>query len=85
MYDAEPTLPRFPESGDLVGLLSEHGRGLAIIQAFTGQVCGVYRCGQGKRVWFAVDCGGAELNAAEVRGLVEERAHRRLLATMPVI
>ena len=85
VYDAEPTLPRFSESGELVELLTEHGRGLALIQAFTRHVCGVYRCGQGKRVWFAVDCGGAELNAAEVRGLVEECARRRLLATMPVI
>lgn len=86
VYDAEPALPYFPESGELVGLLSEHGRGLALIQAFTRQVCGVYRCGQGKRVWFAVDCDGAELNAAEVRGLVEGRARRRLsVPTMPVI
>ncbi len=77
VYDAEPTLPRFPESGELVELLTEHGRGLALIQAFTRQVCGAYRWGQGKRVWFAVGSDGAEFNAAEVRVLVAERARRR--------
>ncbi|GAA1110401.1 hypothetical protein GCM10009642_55940 [Nocardiopsis metallicus] len=86
VYDAEPTLPRFPEGGELVELLTEHGRGLALMQAFTRQVCGAYRWGEGKRVWFAVDSDGGELNAVEVRGLVEERARRWLPAhTMSVI
>lgn len=86
VYDTEPTLPCFPESGELVDLFSEYGRGLALIQAFTRQVCGVYCYGQGKRVWFAVDSDGTELNATEVRGLVEERARCRLPEpTMPVV
>ena len=86
VYDAEPTLPRFPEGGELVELLTEHGRGLALIQAFTRQVCGAYRCGRGKRVWFAVAPGEAELNFTAVRGLVEERARRRLsVPAMPAI
>lgn len=86
VYDTEPTLPRFPEGGELAELLTEHGRGLALIQAFTQQVCGAYRCGQGKRVWFAVDPEGAELDAVEVRGMVEERARRWLFVpTMPAV
>ncbi|WP_233570981.1 ATP-binding protein [Nocardiopsis sp. Huas11] len=77
VYDTEATVPVFPRGWELAEAVVEHGRGLGLIQVFTHEVCGAYRCGEGKRVWFAVALDGGDLHADEVRRLVEERARRR--------
>jgi hypothetical protein len=81
VYDTEATVPVFPRGWELAESVVKHGRGLGLIQVFTREVCGAHRCGQGKRVWFAVALNGGELNADEVRRLVEERARRRTEGT----
>ncbi|WP_304453091.1 ATP-binding protein [Nocardiopsis sp. YSL2] len=77
VYDTGATVPTFPQGWDLAEAVAEHGRGLGLIQAFTREVCGAYRCGEGKRAWFAVAPDGGELDADAVRCLVDERARRQ--------
>ncbi|WP_150241383.1 ATP-binding protein [Nocardiopsis quinghaiensis] len=77
VYDTEATVPVFPQTWELADAVAEHGRGLGLIQAFTREVCGAYRCGEGKRVWFAVAPDGGEIDADAVRCLVDERARRK--------
>jgi hypothetical protein len=77
VYDTGVTVPTFPQAWELTDVVAEHGRGLGLIQAFTREACGAYRCGEGKRVWFAVAPDGGELDADAVRCLVDERARRQ--------
>ncbi|WP_083922487.1 ATP-binding protein [Nocardiopsis halotolerans] len=77
VYDTGPVLPVFPEPEELTRVIDDHGRGLGLIRAFTREVCGVYRCGVGKRVWFAVAMDGSALDTRRTRALVEEHARMR--------
>lgn len=77
VYDTGSTLPVFPQPEELARVIDDHGRGLGLIRAFTREVCGVYRCGVGKQVWFAVAMDGSALDMSRTRALVEEHARLR--------
>ncbi|TDQ52230.1 histidine kinase-like protein [Actinorugispora endophytica] len=75
-----PVLPSPVAPAD-VAFDAEGGRGLPVVTAYSGGLCGVEPLPGGKTVWFALASGAPVLSAGELSVLVRARNERRLGAS----